>query len=1123
MDPFSIALATVSLTTAVKDLAELVQKLDRSFSKPAENIRNAEMLAAQVRQTLDQLKQFCDEQEEILSNANDMKVALSDLIKDMELVYDKCSGIKSVTAKKKIDKFKATFGAWKNRNKVQSEIKELMNRVNRCYTQFTMFSIMRIEKRQVISSDTRAQTSNIIWNGIPSTVSDERIIGFIGSSSATLSTLPPEIQMSADFISNAYLRLQVNAVNARMEKLSSTALYPVEEPMGDYLLPFRTFPGILVVEDDRFNLRQDVIMQAIQIQTILQGDSTSLSVQVGAGALDKLAFDLLDLDMYHESALIGAWAVKLYRTLVTNHPTTYLPHLALSLFRLALACHGIDGDVNGALSSINECIAIGRSLQTPSASLDIKLLLPHALRISASLERDSLKSLQQAEEAVLFFDNVSASSNLTNGALQIARKSVEVLDSSSSSAAHSHAQALHQLSPSAAVYDYAKTLQQFSTSLQNVGQFAEAFQAQQRALEVLNFLVPFHPDRMDLVRARALYRVLHTDFRDFLQAPDALPLSQESMAIFRKYFEKDRQEYRTEMCNALWQHAVLLEEMERYNDALLVWKEVTSLVQEVDEDRLRFASALEYISDALRFLERYDEAAVSRRELVNIYQAIHKSPSQLKANAYHDLAYDLQLARRSPEAIFEAQTSVMQFRMLAFQDPGHSQYRQDLADSLHLLANILFNANEYKQAFDDGHEAFYLYQSIIQDEPSILSKYVAFISLQIQISRFSDNETKTIERGQSLIHYSNELIKIFPEQRERTLIYATHIHSDNLERFDRLTEAKVTIQAVLDWYENFPADTPYAVEMHMQCLQQMAVVLLAQGYPERALGAFEEAIKIGEKFSSHPEIVDSLTRTIANRAESLFDVGRYSEAITASQDALSVIRGTEFADSSTLVWCLQVAFMVQQSNRTTEAAINTLHEAINLSRTGIITAKDIPTRWDHLVDLSECLRLLSEARADVGNEAEAMCLAQECLDEVMKAKLINPISNWQGIQSAHMDALHNLSLRLASHNNLSRALELIVEAGADYEQRAQARNGLYPKFAWILLSQGVLHCAAGQHDEGIKARSKLTNIQEHLGLAFPSLARCVHLKLDRERGRPSWIVLVTKLNLHCHHQESSKG
>ncbi|KDR69595.1 hypothetical protein GALMADRAFT_916663 [Galerina marginata CBS 339.88] len=136
MDPLSIALATVTLATAVKDLGEILQKLEQSFSKPAENIRNAEMLATQVRQTLDQLKRFCDEQEEILSSANDMKIALSELIRDMESIYDKCSGIRPVTAGKKFDKFKATFGAWKNRNKVQSEIKELMNRVNRCYAQF---------------------------------------------------------------------------------------------------------------------------------------------------------------------------------------------------------------------------------------------------------------------------------------------------------------------------------------------------------------------------------------------------------------------------------------------------------------------------------------------------------------------------------------------------------------------------------------------------------------------------------------------------------------------------------------------------------------------------------------------------------------------------------------------------------------------------------------------------------------------------------------------------------------------------------------------------------------------------------------------------------------------------
>ncbi|KDR69658.1 hypothetical protein GALMADRAFT_145379 [Galerina marginata CBS 339.88] len=1127
MDPFSIALATVTLTTAVKDLAELVLKLERSFSKPAENIRNAEMLATEVHRTLDQLKQFCDEQEGILSNANDMKVALSELIRGMESVYDKCSGITPVTAKKKIDKFKATFSAWKNRNKVQSEIKELMNRVNRCCIQFMMFSIMRIEKRQVISGDTRTQASNIIRNDISTMVSDERIIGFIGSNSATLSKLPPDIQISSDFISDAYLRLQISEINALMEKLSLTASYPVEEPIGDYLLPFQTFPSLLVVEDDRFILRKNVIMQALQIQTILKGDSASLSVQAGARALAGLAVGLFYLDMYHESALIGAWAVKLYRTLVTNHPTTYLPSLALSLSNLATAYCGTDDGVNGALSAISECIAIGRSLQTPSASLDIKLLLPYALSISAYvtlLERDSLKSLQEAKEAVVFFDNVIVSKNLTNGEFQVARKLVEVLDNSSSSAAHSYAQALHQLSPSVAVYVYAKTLQEFSTSLQQVGQFAEAFQTQQRALEIFEFLVPFYPNRMDLVRARALCRILRADFRDFLPSTDALPMSQELVAIFRKYFQKDRLKYGMELCNVLWQHADLLEEMGQYDNALLVWKDVTYLVQEVDEDKLRFASALEKFSNALRSLDRHNEATISRRELVNIYQAIHKSPSLFEANAHCNLAYDLQCAERYPEAIHEAQTSVMQYRMLVFRDPG--QYKPYLANSLHLLSNILFNADEYKQAFDEGQEAFDLYQSVIQNTPGVLSRYIECIRLHIQISKFSDNETESIERGQSLICYSNELIKIFPDERERSLIYATHIHSENLERFDRLTEANITIQGALDWYENVPADTPSAVEMHIRCLHQMAIVLYAQGSPEKALGAFEAAIDTGKKFSSHPDIVGLLTWTVTNRAVSLFEVGRYSEALTASQDAVSVIRGTKFADTSTLVWCLQVAFMVQRFTKETEAEINFngLQEAINLCRAGINTAEDLPNRLSCLVDLTECLVSMSEASADIGNEVKAMCLAQESVEEIMKVQSTNPILPWRDIQSTHMNTLHNLSLRLAfNHNlNLSQALDLIIEAGSYYEKRALARNGLYPTFARILLSQGMLYCAAGQHKEGIEARSKLTDIQERLRFAFPSLARCVQLKLDRERGRPSWIALVAKLDIHCKHQDLDK-
>jgi len=54
----------------------------------------------------------------------------------MKTVYTKCYQMLPSPTDSKLERMRNTITAWKIRNKVESRIRELRNRVNKCYTRF---------------------------------------------------------------------------------------------------------------------------------------------------------------------------------------------------------------------------------------------------------------------------------------------------------------------------------------------------------------------------------------------------------------------------------------------------------------------------------------------------------------------------------------------------------------------------------------------------------------------------------------------------------------------------------------------------------------------------------------------------------------------------------------------------------------------------------------------------------------------------------------------------------------------------------------------------------------------------------------------------------------------------
>ncbi|KDR73169.1 hypothetical protein GALMADRAFT_723185 [Galerina marginata CBS 339.88] len=1096
-----------TLATVLEEITSVAQTLERLFIRASENLQDTHSLAAEIVQTVKQLKDFCDEHYDVCDSSDDMKRALFDLVRDLKLVYTECRDLLVAPAEGKVRKLKVTLGARRNRSKIESDVLELRNRVSKCHTQVMMFALMNTESQLVPMDNSGSQILTIIEREIARMqIPDDRLIAFLGTSSAMLSTLPREL--SLNIISDTYLRLQIDAIDEYLVELSSAGSYPVEEPMDAYLQPYQPVVVSLGTQDTN-TLRQDIIAKTVEIQEFLRNDSSTLSVQTGAWEMVNLSIGLFSLEMYQEAATMGLWTVNLFRTLVATNSAIYSPYLAHSLRHLARYYSEIS-DFDGARSAIQECITISRRLHNSSTDLELKGQIVPVLTMSAYLASrrgENNRALEDAEEAVRIFEGMIQENRRSyESSIQLIRTEQE------------WAQALANFSDKA-VCDYSRALQQLSNSFQDAGRLAEAINAQQKATTIMAFISRYYPEgTLEPELADMYFRLSHQDFHDVVPLDEALGYAQQAVEVYRKLAEKDSKKHSKSLCHALWEQANILGKQTRYDEALAVWKEIAALARDIMADQLFHANALEQVSWSLRRLKRHDEAASTRAETVKVYNTVLKTTSVTEADTYYDLAVDLQLALRYTEAVRAAQMAVTQYRALAFADPA--KYTKNVAKGLNCLTGILIHANEQEQAFNEGHEALKLYESLIRDDSGVLSEYTRCLSLNSFLGVVSSNENKSIERIQDVIRHSRELIKQFPPtaEEESLLIRAIINYSRILTNFNRLPEASVVVQEALVWYDENAATSHKAVFQHMDCLIEIGSLLDHQGFTEKALVPIQKAVDVGKPFSSNPPVASMVAGSMHRCAQLFLEMGRYAEGVVASEEAVAFAREATLENISEFIGCLQVASIAYKYTGQAQKAIDAITEALELCRSEAI-AELAKTRVLLLLYLPQCLQYLSSSIAAAGREADALPLAQESVDEALKLKNKLATLSWSDIEPTYMSALSNLATRLAANDDLPRALELTVQCRTYYEGRSQTRNGAYTALACVLVAEGILHCASGRHEEGLAAKAKLEEMQKRLETDFPSLARLVEIELDGEKNLASWIALVAKLDLQCHHQD----
>ncbi|PPQ74766.1 hypothetical protein CVT25_013322, partial [Psilocybe cyanescens] len=623
-----------------------------------------------------------------------------------------------------------------------------------------MFAVMRIEKRLVVIGG-RNITNSVNTHkeiSIKRRVSNESLIAFMGSNQRVLSKLPPE--MTADFISDTYLRLQIDSIDGYLNDLSSKNSYPIEAPLEEYLRPYQPVVhwGPLT---DRNTFKQDIIAETLEIQTCLRSDSSTLSIQAGAWSMVNLSIGLYSLEMYEEAASMGLWTVNLFRTLLKTDPAVFSPYLVHSLRLLSTFYIKINA-IDRAIVAIEEAILIGRRLQSPFADREVKFQFGEALITLAyvsDLRGDHSTSLEAAQEGVRVYEEMVINSYIPNS---------PSTDYQPSPDKKKWAQALEKFSDKA-IYDYSRAQDQLSFSFQRMGRLEEAVQADMKALDVLLYsgIIRSHVT-VDI--AALLYRLSHQQFHTVIGLDQALIFAQHSVDIYRDLCEEDKQKHILCFCEALYEKANILGKLERYDEALAVWKETSDLAKDIIDDQVLRADALSELSWSYRKLERHDEAATIRTESVMVYQTALNSTSDKAAHGYFDLGVDLRLAGRYSEAIEALQTSITKYRALAFNDPD--RYTKNIAMTLNQLTLAFIYSNQHEEAFNAGHESLKLHAIMIDKDSTVMSEYMSALRLNLFLAVTAENEFKCVERANYSVICARGLAKKSPEECNRLLIQA---------------------------------------------------------------------------------------------------------------------------------------------------------------------------------------------------------------------------------------------------------------------------------------------------------------------------------------------------------------
>jgi tetratricopeptide (TPR) repeat protein len=260
--------------------------------------------------------------------------------------------------------------------------------------------------------------------------------------------------------------------------------------------------------------------------------------------------------------------------------------------------------------------------------------------------------------------------------------------------------------------------------LNQSGRPADALPLLEETVAIYRDLAAADPGRYRSDLATSLHN-LGFGFAELANPANALPAEEEAVAIRSELAVTDPRRYRHELASSLNNLGNRLSELGRSAEALPVAEQAVAIRRELaaaDPDRHRpdLAQSLNNLGSRLWELGRSVEALPVAEEAVAIYRELtdsnpHSYRSEL-ARCLNNLAIAMFLSGHSADSLRFGQEAVAVRRELAAVNPG--RHRPDLAQSLCNLGATLFMVERPLDALVATQEAVAIYRQLLTANPN---------------------------------------------------------------------------------------------------------------------------------------------------------------------------------------------------------------------------------------------------------------------------------------------------------------------------------------------------------------------------------------------------------------------
>ncbi|KAF5319234.1 hypothetical protein D9619_008389 [Psilocybe cf. subviscida] len=794
MDPLSAVLAIVSLTSAVKDMVELGQKIHESFAKVSKNLRKARRMAENIKEMIEEIKEFCEDHKDVLVNTKEFLLAVQSLLGKLRDFETSVLPLLPKTGQRKLGLF---IRGWWNNNKIQESISDLESDVVQVMRRYMMKSTMRSEvKLEAIHQETSRGLNSVheditqglevlavVWRDVSAirttiaTTTSHRSYEFSGTTTdefnrnviifakSTPSTSAPMLHtpdmITEELMTAAYIKLQINSIAMTVERIVQLPASATDNSHSNsvsllQLSPISEQASVVLKQASMSitHLRHHVVQQVTHIRNLLEAKRVhTISIQDSVNALNMLSSGLGILGMDRESTLVGKWAITLTRTLFD---ASRQPHLgaALAFYLLNQSMrYFMSGDNTQFLQSIQEPYAITQNLRNQDTGEEDFPVLYSRILLEYVQTVDRKRSIKISIEAVQVLEGILdvqafTQSKSHGGIERVVHPISSFLD-----------QLFFSSPPALAVRIYAHALHGLATYLSRDGHFRSALDLALLAISVHRKMVSIygHEYRMDL--ALALASLLEGGIASHIHAEKLINLADESIQLLQDLSEQNPVFYTPQLVSVLCVKASALRALGWDPEAMETW-DIAGLAGQIIQDSKVCAIALDNLSDQFRRLQKYDDTV----RTVSLANTVYHKGAETQALRSFYLSQDLQHLHRYKKSAEAARSSVGLCRHLAMKDPG--KWVVYLTKGLTNLAHCLAALGEYSDALIAWKESLSTMDGCLNTGPdmgsaAVIHQFLTVLDKYTLISYILEDKEKCLEVSSTVYQHVRRLSEIY--------------------------------------------------------------------------------------------------------------------------------------------------------------------------------------------------------------------------------------------------------------------------------------------------------------------------------------------------------------------------